>query len=123
MVASLPPDPMSLRPVFPLALAALILSGATLSAADPVEAAHAEIWRRFISPHGTFYDYTSLEGGVELPTAAEVAADQPNALGWWSPIENGGFSEASTSMPCASAGSGCGRRTRPARRGPSPEGS
>ena len=82
---------MSLRPAFPLALAALCLSGCTLAAADPVEAAHAEIWRRFISPHGTFYDYTSLEGGVELPTAAEVAADQPNALGWWSPIENGGF--------------------------------
>jgi hypothetical protein len=76
---------------FPITLAALFLAKGVLSATDPAEIAHAEIWKRFISPHGTLYDYTSLDGKVELPTAAECAADQPNALGWWSPIENGAF--------------------------------
>lgn len=56
-----------------------------------VEAAHKEIWKRFITPHGTFYDYTGLDGSVMLPTAEECQADKPNALGWWSPIENGAF--------------------------------
>jgi hypothetical protein len=56
-----------------------------------VECAHREIWRRFISPHGTFYDYTGLDGSVLLPTAEECRESRPNALGWWTPIENGGF--------------------------------
>ncbi len=56
-----------------------------------VETAHREIWRRFISPHGTLYDYTGLDGRVLLPTAEECRDHQPNALGWWTPIENGGF--------------------------------
>lgn len=59
--------------------------------AAAVEAAHAEIWKRFVSPHGTLYDYTALDGTVHLPTAAECAESKPNALGWWSPIENGAF--------------------------------
>lgn len=56
-----------------------------------VEQAHRELWQRFISPHGTFLDYTGLDGSVLLPTASECAESRPNALGWWTPIENGGF--------------------------------
>lgn len=56
-----------------------------------VASAHQEIWRRFISPHGTLYDYTSLDGSVHLPTPEECREHKPNALGWWSPIENGAF--------------------------------
>ena len=68
--------------------------GSVPSAADAVtsvERAHRELWRRFVSPHGTILDYTSLDGEVELPTAEECKNDKPNALGWWSPIENGAF--------------------------------
>ncbi len=59
--------------------------------AHSVERAHEEIWRRFMSPHGTFYDYTDSAGTVLLPTPEECAAARPNALGWWTPIENGAF--------------------------------
>jgi hypothetical protein len=67
---------------------------ATVSPADEercVEQAHREIWRRFINPHGLLYDYTALDGKVLLPTAEECRLAQPNALGWWTPIENGAF--------------------------------
>ena len=49
---------------------ALLLGCPASHAADAVEAAHRELWRRFVSPHGTLYDYTALDGQVELPTAA-----------------------------------------------------
>jgi hypothetical protein len=71
--------------------------GATENLAPPshgdpsVEAAHRELWRRFVSPHGTLYDYTALDSKVELPTATECSESKPNALGWWTPIENGAF--------------------------------
>jgi hypothetical protein len=72
-----------------------VLNGRRASSAAAVEEAvgkaHAEIWRRFINPHGQFYDYTALDGAVLLPTPEECRDDQPNALGWWSPIENGAF--------------------------------
>lgn len=74
-----------------IVLAVIMLTQSILIASDPVAAAHTEIWRRFISPDGTFYDYTSLDGKVELPTAAEYAESKPNALGWWTPVENGAF--------------------------------
>lgn len=76
----------------------LLLSalGATTSAerrADPVatavESAHNELWRRFVDAHGVLLDFTALDGSVEVPTPAECRAGQPNALGWWSPSENG----------------------------------
>jgi hypothetical protein len=70
---------------------ALLLGCPASHAADAVEAAHRELWRRFVSPHGTLYDYTALDGQVELPTAAECSESKPNALGWWTPIENGAF--------------------------------
>jgi hypothetical protein len=72
------------------ALSAPLWAGTTEERAA-VEAAHREIWRRFITAHGTFFDYTGLDGTVLLPTAEECRDGKPNALGWWAPIENGGF--------------------------------
>ena len=51
--------------------------------------AHSEIWRRFIDTHGVMLDFTDLNGSVALPTPEECRMGKPNALGWWSPIENG----------------------------------
>jgi hypothetical protein len=73
----------------------LLLTGAA-SGADTVEekavaAAHDEVWRRFISQHGTFFDYAPPDATVLVPTPDECASHKPNALGWSSPIENGAF--------------------------------
>ena len=57
--------------------------------AAAVNQAHAEIWRRFIVAHGVMIDFTALDGSVSLPTPDECREGKPNALGWWSPIENG----------------------------------
>lgn len=72
--------------------AASSLVGPSCFAADPaaaVEQAHAEIWRRFIDRHGVMIDFADFDGSVLLPTPEQCRAGQPNALGWWSPIENG----------------------------------
>jgi hypothetical protein len=58
-------------------------------AAQAVEQAHGEIWRRFIDAHGIMLDFTNLDGTVGIPTPEECRDGKPNALGWWSPIENG----------------------------------
>lgn len=75
--------------------AAATFCGAGLRAvADPAERAealHAEIWRRFIDPHGVMLDFAAPDGTVPIPTPEECRLGKPNALGWWSPIENGGF--------------------------------
>ena len=49
-----------------------------------VEEAHSVLWRRFIHTNGLIHDY---EG--EIPTPEDCALGRPNAIGWWSPIENG----------------------------------
>jgi hypothetical protein len=54
-----------------------------------VEKAHAEIWRRFIDPHDVLVDYADEAGKFPRPTPEECRDGKPNALGWWSPIENG----------------------------------
>ena len=53
------------------------------------EQGHTEIWRRFIDSYGIMIDFADLDGQVSLPTPEECQAGKPNALGWWSPIENG----------------------------------
>ncbi len=76
-----------------LTLTALLLaSHAALPAADAatpsleqaVDQAHTELWRRFVDPHGIIRDYVG-----ELPTPEDCKLGKPNAIGWWSPIENG----------------------------------
>lgn len=64
-------------------------SAAERTAATAAEQAHAEIWRRFIDRHGVMIDFAAMDGSVSLPTPEECRAGKPNALGWWSPIENG----------------------------------
>ena len=54
------------------------------SASAAVEQAHAKLWRERVDRHGILLDYTGA-----IPTPEECALGKPNALGWWSPIENG----------------------------------
>ena len=49
-----------------------------------IEQANETLWKTFVSPHGILYDYVG-----ELPTPEDCAVGRPNALGWWTPIENG----------------------------------
>lgn len=49
-----------------------------------VEAAHLNLWNRFVGRDGILYDYVG-----ELPTPEDCRDGRPNAIGWWSPIENG----------------------------------
>lgn len=55
------------------------------------EQANRVLWKRFIDPHGIMYDYVGPKGEVILPTPEECEKSIPNALGWWTPVENGGF--------------------------------
>lgn len=72
--------------------ALLLISHAALPAADTtppsttqaVDQAHTELWRRFVDPHGIIRDFVG-----ELPTPEDCKLGKPNAIGWWSPIENG----------------------------------
>lgn len=54
------------------------------STAAAVEQAHSELQRRFIDRFGIVHDYVG-----ELPTPEDCRLGRPNAIGWWSPIENG----------------------------------
>lgn len=58
-------------------------------AAAAVESAHETIWRRFIDRHNLLLDYTARNGDVPRPTADDCRQCKPNALAWWTPIENG----------------------------------
>ena len=57
---------------------------AAIEPARAIERAHAEIWKRFVDEHGIVRDYVG-----ELPTPEDCRLGKPNAIGWWSPIENG----------------------------------
>ena len=64
------------------AVGVLTARGADVEVA--VEQAYTEMWGRFVSTRGIVYDYVG-----ELPTPKDCAEGRPNAIGWWSPIENG----------------------------------
>lgn len=51
---------------------------------DAVEQAHTELWSKRIDKHGVILDYIG-----EIPTPEDCRLGRPNAIGWWSPIENG----------------------------------
>jgi hypothetical protein len=65
------------------------LKAAARDAATAVAVAHTEIWRRFMDRYNIMIDFADLDGSVLLPTPEECREGKPNALGWWSPIENG----------------------------------
>ena len=52
--------------------------------ADAVASAHAVLWSKFIGADGLIHDYVG-----ELPGPEDCEHGRPNAIGWWSPIENG----------------------------------
>lgn len=57
-----------------------------------IAAAEDEIFRRFVDRRfGFLYDYAGRSGEVDLPDAADMAACRPNAMAWWTPVENGAF--------------------------------
>jgi hypothetical protein len=49
-----------------------------------VGSAHSVLWGKFVGVDGLIHDYVG-----DLPTPEECALGKPNAIGWWSPIENG----------------------------------
>jgi endo-1,4-beta-xylanase len=57
---------------------------AAVAPSRAIEKAHAEIWNRFVDEHGVVRDFVG-----ELPTPEDCRLGKPNAIGWWSPIENG----------------------------------
>ena len=59
------------------------------AAASAAEEAHAEIWRRLVDAYDIVLDYTDLDGRYDRATPEECRLGKPNALGWWTPIENG----------------------------------
>ncbi|GAB3970298.1 hypothetical protein GCM10028806_18100 [Spirosoma terrae] len=54
-----------------------------------MEKAHDEIWRRFVDKHNVVIDFADTNGHFDRPTADEFRQNKPNALGWWTPTENG----------------------------------
>jgi len=73
-------------------LSVLLLGGVGADElADKANQVHEIIWTRFIGKDMIMYDYAGLNGEVILPTPEECGQNIPNALGWWSPVENGGF--------------------------------
>lgn len=61
------------------------------SVSKSVAAAHDEIWRRFMGRHDVMLDYVDADGSAPIPTPQECHDNKPNALAWWTPIENGAF--------------------------------
>ncbi|MFZ4725851.1 MAG: hypothetical protein ACOYMD_10435 [Paludibacter sp.] len=49
-----------------------------------VEQVHSQLWEKFIDQYGVMNDFVG-----ETPTPEDCALGRPNAIGWWSPIENG----------------------------------
>jgi len=67
-----------------VALGCRVEAAASSDVAKAVEVAHAVLWEKFIGPEGLIHDYVG-----ELPTPEDCESGRPNAIGWWSPIENG----------------------------------
>ncbi|OPZ16393.1 MAG: hypothetical protein BWZ10_01455 [candidate division BRC1 bacterium ADurb.BinA364] len=54
-----------------------------------VRMAHETLWERFFDAQDVMLDYVSEDGLPPIPTPEECRQGKPNALGWWTPIENG----------------------------------
>lgn len=83
------------RSVLVAACAGVLVSGIKVHGApDPqaaVEAAHREIWRRFVDKHNVILDYVDLDGTFLHPTPQDCRELKPSALSWGVPIEDGPF--------------------------------
>ncbi len=61
----------------------IAMSGAS-AGPTPLASAHQQLWDKHIDRHGLILDFVG-----DLPTPEDCALGKPNAIGWWSPIENG----------------------------------
>ena len=52
--------------------------------ADAIQQAHGELWADRVDSHGIIRDFVG-----DLPTPEDCSLGKPNAIGWWSPIEDG----------------------------------
>jgi hypothetical protein len=78
------PTAKFLTALFLGALAARATDEVPRTTLQAVEQAHAELWAKRIDRHGVMLDYVG-----EIPTPEDCRLGRPNAIGWWSPIENG----------------------------------
>src|SRR5947209_6616396 len=90
------PNPLSRRAALKAAAAftaslslGLRRAHAASEIADAAQKAHDQIWHRFIDEHDILIDYADFDGSFPRPTAEECLQGKPNALGWWTPTENG----------------------------------
>ncbi len=49
-----------------------------------INKAHTVLWSKFIGEDGLIHDFVG-----KIPTPEDCQLGRPNAIGWWSPIENG----------------------------------
>lgn len=59
-----------------------VVSARTTS--ESVEQVHAALWDKLVDRHGIILDFVGA-----APTPEDCTRGRPNAIGWWSPIENG----------------------------------
>lgn len=89
--------PISRRAAFRLGAGAALAGVAPFARAEDAsgraaEAAHEEIWRRFVDRRfDVLLHYAGLGGEVILPTPEECEACKPNGMSWSLPIEDGPF--------------------------------
>lgn len=71
-----------------LALTIILFTEGVIRAQAPlakaVEQAHSVLWSKFVDQHGVIRDFVG-----ETPTPEDCKLGKPNAIGWWSPIEDG----------------------------------
>lgn len=60
--------------------------------AEAIAEAEEELFRRFVNRDWHYVlDYAGPDGEVVYPTPDDLNAGRPNAMSWWSPVENGAF--------------------------------
>ncbi len=59
-------------------------SVSTENVVESVEKAHVVLWKKFVSEDGLIHDFVGV-----IPGPEDCRLGRPNAIGWWSPIENG----------------------------------
>jgi hypothetical protein len=73
-----------LRDTALLSVLAQRVGAAQPALAAAAERAHQALWKDRVDSHGVILDYVG-----EIPTPEDCELGRPNAIGWWSPIENG----------------------------------
>ncbi|NEW80933.1 MAG: hypothetical protein GZ094_00985 [Mariniphaga sp.] len=72
--------------VFSAIMMSAWFAGAQTHISYTVEQANTVLWKKFIDKYGIIHDFVG-----ETPTPEDCVLGRPNAVGWWSPIENGPF--------------------------------